>query len=382
MVTQPVEESADRDEEHARLLGFEKQFRRAGLPLFIEDFSAATDVYNRALPVLIVVFLAEVLGATQLEWSVLANIAAVIGGMLILLLAIGGINLARGRPFTALIEDVGRPELAVFVIVPALLPLIFGGQWQSAAATAAANVVLLGVIYAVIAYGLFSILRWVGARIAQQIAVSFTLLTRAVPLLLIILLIVFVNQEMWQVAASVATSSLVILGLLFVTLGTGFLFARLPREVRVLEADVGDQQRPLDRRQRRNVSVVLFVSEAFQVLTVSLILGGFFIIFGALSVTAEVREVWIGGPGNILLSFELFDQEIEITEELLRVAGALAAFSGLYFAVAMLTDSTFREEFLDELTAEMRDSFRARREYLRLRDATVSSTAAGSGGDP
>jgi hypothetical protein len=47
----------------------------------------------------------------------------------------------------------------------------------------------------------------------------------------------------------------------------------------------------------------------------------------------------------------------------------LAAFSGFYFAVAMLTDSTYREEFLDELTDEMGISFRAREEYLRLRAA-------------
>jgi hypothetical protein len=35
----------------------------------------------------------------------------------------------------------------------------------------------------------------------------------------------------------------------------------------------------------------------------------------------------------------------------------------------MLTDSTYREEFLEELTDEMRTSFKARAEYLRLRSA-------------
>jgi hypothetical protein len=189
-------------------------------------------------------------------------------------------------------------------------------------------------------------------------------------LLLIIVLIVFVNQEMWQVAASVSAAALAVLGALFVILGTGFLFVRLPREVRVLEAEVGDDRRPLDGRQRRNVSIVLFVSEVVQVLAVTVLLGAFFVIFGAIAVTADVREIWIGSPGNVLFSFDLFTQEVGITEELLRVAGALAAFSGLYFAVAMLTDSTFREEFLDELTAEMRESFRARREYLLLRAAS------------
>ena len=30
----------------------------------------------------------------------------------------------------------------------------------------------------------------------------------------------------------------------------------------------------------------------------------------------------------------------------------------------MLTDSTYRAEFLDEITAEMRETFKARAEYL------------------
>jgi hypothetical protein len=50
--------------------------------------------------------------------------------------------------------------------------------------------------------------------------------------------------------------------------------------------------------------------------------------------------------------------------ELLRVAAAIAAFSGLYYAIAVLTDATYREEFLSELTDEMRASFAARVSYL------------------
>jgi len=58
-----------------------------------------------------------------------------------------------------------------------------------------------------------------------------------------------------------------------------------------------------------------------------------------------------------------------ISQGLLRVAGAIAAFTGLYYAIAVLTDATYREEFLDELTTEMRTTFKARAEYLRLRAA-------------
>ena len=49
------------------------------------------------------------------------------------------------------------------------------------------------------------------------------------------------------------------------------------------------------------------------------------------------------------------------------MAGGLAAFSGFYFAIAIFTDSTYRGEFLDEMTSEMRDTFRERAEYCRLR---------------
>jgi hypothetical protein len=56
-------------------------------------------------------------------------------------------------------EEVGRLELSAFVLLPALPPLVFGGQWRSALVTAAANVGLLALIYAVLGSGLLSIVR-------------------------------------------------------------------------------------------------------------------------------------------------------------------------------------------------------------------------------
>jgi hypothetical protein len=51
------------------------------------------------------------------------------------------------------------------------------------------------------------------------------------------------------------------------------------------------------------------------------------------------------------------------------VAAMIAALSGLYYAIAVLTDSTYREEFLEEITTELRQTFAARAEYLaRVRD--------------
>jgi hypothetical protein len=350
-----------------RLAEYEHRFRRAGLPLLIADFSASTNVFNRAAPLLALVFLAEMLGAVSFDWSLLANVAAALGGLAILLVAAALVNRLRDRPLFAVPDDVGRLELAAFVLLPALLPLVFGGQWRSALLTAAGNVVLLALIYAVLGYGLLSILRWAAARLLSQLASSLTLLTRAIPLLMIFSVVLFLTTEMWQVFSEAPAVSLVVLGALFIALGTSFLVARLPGEVRSLERDAGSQGPALDRRQRLNVGLVMFVSQALQVLLVSLAVGVFFVAIGVLLVDAEVLRSWIGSGGHVLVTVHFLGLDGILSEELLRVSGAIAAFTGLYFAISMLTDEVYRREFLDELTGEMSDTFRARSEYLRLR---------------
>src|SRR4051794_18823920 len=55
---------------------YERQFRRAGLPMFVEGFSASTDVFTRAAPVLGLVFVGESLGAGNLDWTRWQNLLA------------------------------------------------------------------------------------------------------------------------------------------------------------------------------------------------------------------------------------------------------------------------------------------------------------------
>lgn len=55
---------------------YERYFRRAALPLFIENYTAAEDIFTRAVPVIGFVFIAEMLGAISLDWSWIANVGA------------------------------------------------------------------------------------------------------------------------------------------------------------------------------------------------------------------------------------------------------------------------------------------------------------------
>jgi predicted membrane channel-forming protein YqfA (hemolysin III family) len=351
------------------LTDYERRFRRAGLPLFIEDYTATGDVFTRAAPLLVLVFIGEMLGAIDLDWSVWANLGAVVGGLAILLVAFGLVNRLRGRPFWSVPEDVDWPELAAFVFVPALLPLIFGTQLTSALVTAGANALLLLLVYLVVGYGFVSIVRWASRRMLAQLGASLELLTRALPLLLVFANVLFLTNELWQSARTMPTSFAILLVGLLAAVGAGFLITRVPREVRALERDAGAAGPPLNTRQRLNVGLVMLVSQGLQVALVSLAVFGFFVVLGVLMVNAEVRQAFMGDAGREVLSFDLFGEPVQITRELLRVSGGIAVFSGLYWAVAVLTDSTYREEFLTELTGEMRESFRERVEYLELRAA-------------
>ncbi|HEX2128498.1 MAG TPA: hypothetical protein VHF58_04725 [Solirubrobacterales bacterium] len=350
---------------------YERRFRRAGLPMFVEGFSASTDVFNRALPLLGLVFVAELLGAGQLDWSWWQNLLAIGGALVVILAGIAAINAVQGRPVRAVPDRLGKTELAAFVVLPALLPLIFGGQLGSAVATMGGNLALLAVIYAVFVYGLLAILRWVLARLAGQLASSLGLLAKAVPLLAIFILLSFTTEELWDMFGKMDPFNYFAVIALFFLLGTAFLVVRVPREARRLEREAGREGPGLTRAQRVNVGLVLFVSQGVQVLIVSLTIGLFFVVFGLLAVNGDLRTEWLTEPENVLFDFSLAGQQFELTEELLRVAGGLAAFSGFYFAVAMLTDSTYREEFLEELTDEMRASFKERADYLRLRGSTA-----------
>lgn len=341
----------------------ERAFHRAGLPSFIAQRTAREDIWTRAVPILAIAFGLEVLGAVDLDVALWVNVLFVATGVATLLLSLMLVNRLRGRPPLARPETVGAPELAGFVVVPALLPLALNQQWVSALVTAAGNLLLLAVLYGVIGYGLLSIVVWAARRLVSQLASSLGLLIRAISLLMLFNVVLFVNTEMWQAFAELPGARVAgVLGLLLLV-GTLFLAVRMPREVTALETEVREDAGgpPLDRRERVNVGLVLFVSQSLQILTVTLAVFGFFVAFGLIAFDDGLIESWIGHPPDHVLELG----GVAITDQLLHVAGAIASLSGLYYAIAVLTDSTYREEFLTELTDEMRGSFVARVAYRR-----------------
>lgn len=344
------------------LAAYERRFRRAGLPLLIDDYSASEDIFTRVAPLLAFVAFLEVFGAVDLSWPWWANVATLLGAVGVLLGALALRNRARGRRALAIPERVGAVELAGFVLVPALLPAIFNQQLTSALVTAAGNVVLLLLCWGVVGFGLLSIVRWAGSRLLTQLAASIPLVARAVPLLMLFAVVLFLTTEMWQVFAEMGDASLVAVVALLVFVGSFFVVGRLPREVGVLAGESD-----LSRAQRINVGLVLFVSQSLQVLVVAFAVGVFFVVFGLLAISDGVLDAWLGHPGDAIVDVTIFGIDVRPTRELLRVATAIAALSGLYYAIAVLVDPTYREEFLEEVTGDMRVTFAEHSRYLTLR---------------
>ena len=353
------------DADARRIRELERGFRRDGLPNLIVDLSATDDIFTRAIPFLTLVFVVEAVSALDVDagW---ANLLLGLGGAVVLLGGFGLLNLARGRRFLSIPHRVGIPELVGFVTLPALLPVLFNRQLLFGFTTIVANVAILALVYVVVGFGLVFIVRWVVARLFALLGASVTVLVRAVPLLLFFSLVSFFTTEIWQVFTTTGSATYWTAIAMFLLLGMGFLVVRLPSVVREVQAEsyIGDV--PLRRRERLNLALVALISESLQVAFVSGAVWLFYLVLGALLVSAEVRGAWLLQPTTVVWDVAWFGERVQVTAALLRVATGVAGFAGLYYAVTILVDAAYRDQFVDTLGEQLRDTFERRSEYLDL----------------
>jgi len=358
-----VDDATDLDR---RIRELEQDFRRAGVPNLAEGYHATEDVFTRALPVLVIVFFLNMSAALRLEFSIAQNLVAFAVAVGVMAGAFGTLNVLRRRPFLSIPRKVGVPELAAFVVLPAIPPLVYRGQVGTALLTTAESLTVLLLVYLIVGFGLLPILRWTGRRFVQQLRASLALLVRALPLLLFFSLVTFFANEYWQMFGLAADSTFYGAVMLFAALTTLFLLVRLPGSVRDLERESDLAGVPLTRAQRGNVGLVIFVAQALQIAFVALAIWLFFMLFGALLVNTEIRLSWMGTTGRELFTLPFIGEKLQITQELVRTAAGVASFSALYYAVAQAVDSTYRDEFVTGLTDQLRETFVRRAEYLRL----------------
>jgi hypothetical protein len=238
-------------------------------------------------------------------------------------------------------------------------------------------------------YGVVSISRFVLGRLGVQLRLLGSITSRAVPLLLLITVAVFLTSETWQMMSRLAGVSFVATLLVFVIAGGGFLLTRAPGDIAAIErfddwpsvrpflaetpADAvelphhGDPtEPPLNRGQRTNMLVLALTTQAVQITVVSSVVWAFFVLLGLVAVHPDTVTAWVGSEPDVLFEFSLGASTFALTEQLLRVAAFLAAFSGLAFTVYLVTDQTYREEFRIDVADELRQIFAVRLAYIVL----------------
>ena len=199
------------------------------------------------------------------------------------------------------------------------------------------------------------------------------MILRALPLLLIVVVLVFYTTETWQLAHELRWPVFLFSAALFLGLGLAFAVMRAPDQIGEIESDVepaplvdaasgvssgvGRPGRPTPAKVRRlvadtpaaplargrgrvasvpplsesewrNVRMVVVVSEATLVAVVSLGLFAFFILLGIVTVPPRLAGTWIGQPAHVLFTFDLFGQHLGLTTETVKVAGFVAVVRG------------------------------------------------------
>lgn len=384
----------------------ERWFVQRGVPHFVERRTDGSilDTWTRALPLLVAAYLLLGLNALDLRsWSVAENLAAAALVVVILIAAWAVSNRVRGMPTFARPTDIDPPELALFVIGPAL-PVLVVGQYRDAVENIVAALVLLALIYTWAAYGVGPLLRWGVRRGSRDLASLGSLVARALPLLLLFNTFLFINAEVWEVAGTLHGPAYVVVIATFFLLGATFALSRVPGVVRDLNhfeswsdldhhlagtpaegfALPDDPEPPFDPlriRQRLNIGLVVLFGQALQITLVTAAIVGFFVGFGVVAVDAETTANWTGlDDVRVFADLDFGGSRLVLTEPLVRVSVFLGAFSGMYFTVVLTTDDTYRTEFSNDSGPEIRAALAVRTAYRVARGTHPMSADVGDDG--
>ncbi|NDH97455.1 MAG: hypothetical protein EBZ17_08360 [Actinobacteria bacterium] len=380
----------------------ERWFVRRGLPHLIDDYTATDDIFTRMAPFLTGVVFLEFFLAFGDRWTGWSQAVAFLGGIAALVGGVVLVNRIRSRRSFQLPDDIGVWELALYVVLP-IVPTVIGSQGSAldnAVSVVAFNLVLLAVGYVVTSWALIPMMRWSFGQVRRQVTDVANLAMKSLPTLLIFSAFIFINAEMWQVANDFTLPLFGMVMLLLVGIGGIFIFVSVRRltvdlarfsawgdvrprcantpveEIIPADDEPAPDTPPLVRRAEWNVNLLLFVAQGIQVLLVSLVITTFYVVFGLLTVREETLLQWttvgeLTYERDWAVDIAIFGTDLIFTRQLLLVALFIGMFSGLNFAVQVITDDTYREEFIADMTAEVRDALAVRAVYHRRLVATT-----------
>lgn len=279
------------------------------------------------------------------------------------------------------IESPGRRAAAATTALAIIVAgALFGGPSQRPVA----NVLIFGTavlaILLLTATGVGSILGWVADMTVSNLAATAGMFVRALPVVLLTFL-VFFNTYVWLMTSLISRGRLWLgMGFLFLVAGS-FLVTTTLDKVRPLLAGTGigaegdpalaatpfdgvadpAESDPLSVGERANTVFVVAASQLVHVLTVAAMTGGVFFVLGMILVSPPVLDAWTRGNGRP--DGELLGMTLPIPDALIQTTMLLSAITFMYLAAKVVTDTTYRSQFLDPMLADLRTTLIARNRY-------------------
>jgi hypothetical protein len=291
--------------------------------------------------------------------------------------------------------EAGRRSAALLVMAIFVFGLPFADSGFSGIAAAEAFgfavVALLAIWLTYLGFG--SIALWAFRFAWVQLGALGTLMSRALPLLMITVLVYF-TAELWQLSARMMRERLwQTVGFLAIV-ALVFMVTTIRDEVRALREDrsspsdpvklladtplasMVDHQpvrTPLSLPEQINVVAVMVVSQAIQVVFFTAGLFVFFIALGVIAVPDDVTVLWsteqscpVGEPP---CAGTWFGIHVPIPQTAVHTSLFVAVLSGLYFTVSTSVDPQYRQRFFDPLIADLAVSLAGRDAYLEMENS-------------
>jgi hypothetical protein len=369
-------------------------FLHRGLPLVLSRRVRSRDLIERSAPMVsgvgaltaVTMLLAEVTGASPdygyaLRLGIIGTVLVAAPFVLYGLHRSGTTLGEAGRRSAALMV------MAIFVVV---MPVTVSGWSGAAAAEAPAFVVITLVAIWLTYLGFGSIAGWAFRFAWAQFGALGTLMSRALPLLMITLLVYF-SGELWQLSARMTRKRLwQVIGFLALV-ALIFVVSTIRDEVRALREDRAERtdpsqllagtplageldhepvRTPLSRAEQFNVVAVMVVSQAIQVVFFTAGLFAFFLALGIVAIPYDVAVLWSAeqtcAVGQPPCAGTWFGIHIPIPQTIVHTSLFVAVLSGLYFTVSTSTDPLYRQRFFEPLIADVAVSLAGRDAYLDM----------------
>ncbi|TRW88874.1 hypothetical protein FK535_00935 [Mycolicibacterium sp. 018/SC-01/001] len=273
---------------------------------------------------------------TVADWSVLVVLALLLPLMAAVAFAVSRIPNPRVRT-----------AIAWGSIVAGLASDTYETAGWAVVRTEVVDIVVILLILTATGTGLGAILGWALRTTFTHLRSAGQLLARALPVVLLTLL-VFFNNTVWYIAANLETGRIWLLVAGMAAIALAFTVTESVHACRPLLADA---EPPRRRSERVKVVAVVSLAQSIQALVLALVTGVIFFAMGLIVLNAAVLDhLTDGNPA----STHWLDIALPVDQALAHITAILIAMTFMYLSARAATDAKHRAEFVDPLLDDLR----------------------------